>query len=409
MIALLGFGKTNQALLELCNHQGTQCLIFDDSFAQIHTDTKQNHYIPSQLFDQYIHQIDFAIPSPGIPPHHPLIAQSPKLISEYDYILPNIRQPQIWISGTNGKTTTTEMLEHLLSDFGGVAGGNIGRPLAELLHLQPKIWILETSSFTLHYTHQSTPQIYLLLPLSQDHISWHKSFGNYTQAKLSPLANMRPDATAIIPQQYISHPIAQASQATIIGYTSEEDLKERFGIDSAIPFDPPFLLDALLAIIGAKLLTQCDLSAKLQDYRLGAHKMEKILDARGRLWINDSKGTNIDATIWALRTYKHQKVFLILGGDDKGADLAPLFAQIRLQEVEILAIGSNASRIQKYADRYAIQCTRSLTLDRAVRQIHAHLDHQSVAILSPAAASLDQFVSYRQRGERFVELVKDLS
>ncbi|ECO3767485.1 UDP-N-acetylmuramoyl-L-alanine--D-glutamate ligase, partial [Campylobacter jejuni] len=128
------------------------------------------------------------IPSPGFPPKHKLIQEAKNLQSEYDFFY-DVMPKSVWISGTNGKTTTTQMATHLLSHIGAVMGGNVGTPLAELNPYE-KLWILETSSFTLHYTHKAKPEIYALLPISPDHLSWHGSFDNYVQDKLSVLKRM---------------------------------------------------------------------------------------------------------------------------------------------------------------------------------------------------------------------------
>ncbi len=131
----------------------------------------------------------------------------------------------VWISGTNGKTTTTQMATHLLSHIGAVMGGNVGTPLAEL-NPYAKLWILETSSFTLHYTHKAKPEIYALLPISPDHLSWHGSFDNYVQDKLSVLKRMNECDVAILPKIYANTP----TKAHKISYEDEKDLAVKFGI-----------------------------------------------------------------------------------------------------------------------------------------------------------------------------------
>lgn len=404
MIALLGFGKTNQSLLAYLNHRGGQCAVFDDRFLQKRKDEFGNVFLPSSEKMQTSMQI----PSPGIPPFHPLISSSQNLVSEYDFLLN--KQEQIWISGTNGKTTTTEMLEWILRDFGGLSGGNIGTPLASMITLSPKIWILETSSFSLYYTKHVFPKVYVLLPVSEDHISWHGSFTNYLESKLSPLVRMDKDCTALIPKNLILHPSAVNTHANVIAYQTGLDLAHYFDLDlSEVKFQEPFLMDALLALSAAKLVTGRDLSAKLKSYQLGSHKMEEFVDEEGRLWVDDSKGTNVDATIWAIRAYKEKRILLILGGDDKDADLAPLFEEIKKHTVEIYGIGSNVKKLEKLAFDYGITFFACRELEKAILSIDTKHTQESVALLSPAAASLDQFASYKDRGEKFQNFIKLLS
>ncbi|WP_027326641.1 UDP-N-acetylmuramoyl-L-alanine--D-glutamate ligase [Helicobacter pametensis] len=405
MIALLGYGKTNQALLKLLNEQKTQCIVLDDCIVEEKKDERGNVFLPSVQRSKISPSLE--IPSPGIPPSHPMILDSQNLVSEYDFLLKD--QKQIWISGTNGKTTTTEMLEWILRDFGGASGGNIGTPLASLVAQEPKIWILETSSFSLHYTHSVFPNVYLLLPVREDHISWHGSFEAYQKAKLSPLVRMSSACTALIPREFETYDEVLQSQAKIITYESSLDLARAFGFElSKISLSEPFLLDALLALCGAKVLVGRDLSEKLADYRIGAHKIEEFYDQGGRLWVDDSKGTNVDATIWALRAYREKKIYLILGGDDKGADLHPLFEELINYDVEIFGIGSNVSKLQKLSVDFEIPFHPCFQLECAVQEISLRHSLESVALLSPAAASLDQFSSYKERGELFQKMAQVL-
>lgn len=405
MIALLGFGKTNQALLNYLNAQGKLCVVCDDSFTQERVDEKGNIFTPNLTS----HPTSLQIPSPGIPPYHRMIKESANLVSEYDYILPHIQDKQIWISGTNGKTTTTEMLEWVLRDFGGESGGNIGTPLAVLAEKKPKIWILETSSFSLHYTKNSCPHCYLLLPLSEDHISWHGSFEGYVNDKLSVLERMGEKSVAFIPKNLENHPKVRGFRGELVAYEDSNTLASWLGIEAhSLPFREPFLLDALLALCGAKVMCGESRVEAIKSYKIGEHKMEEIVDSKGRVWVNDSKGTNADASIWALRSYEGKKIYLILGGEDKGADLSELFEEMKGREIEIFAIGKNVKRLQELSEKYALSCRVCETLENAVKTIHSLHTQESIAMLSPAAASLDQFSSYKHRGEEFRRLVFSL-
>ena len=152
-------------------------------------------------FNQYdLNSNEYTVVSPGIPPYNNMVLNSKNLISDYDLFASSIPF-SIWISGTNGKTTTTQMCQHLLKEYGSIYGGNIGVPLSHLDEKAP-IWILETSSFTLHYTNKAKPNIYILLPISEDHITWHGSFEEYKNAKLKPLSLMNENDIAIIPAEF---------------------------------------------------------------------------------------------------------------------------------------------------------------------------------------------------------------
>ena len=405
-ITLFGYGLTTKAIAK---HYGPSTF-YDDNITKPFKDDNQNSLRPSREFNAKYSQLE--VPSPGMPPKHPLIQQAKNLMSEYDLFL-GTRSPyvlekkpfNIWISGTNGKTTTTQMLQHLLAEKGSLAGGNIGTQLAELDKEAP-IWILETSSFTLHYTDEATPNIYLLLPIAPDHLSWHGNYEEYYKAKLKPLSTMREGEVAIVPKAFKD----VETDAFLITYESGEELAAYFGIDTdQVKFKGAFLLDAIMAMGVEKVLYDTIDYVKMNTFELDPHRQEELHDAQGRLWVNDTKATNIDATLAALERYQDQPIHLILGGDDKGVALEPLFEALSKYDLHIYTLGSNEDRLNNLAKKHKINYTSSSSIEQAVNDIAKNLHKSSVALLSPAASSLDQFPSYAVRGERFKEAVKKLA
>ncbi len=396
-MTIFGYGKTTKAIIEKFGN----CTVYDDKFFAVTYDKKGNEFLPPDMFDA--EKSDIEVTSPGIPPDNHLIKKAKNLISEYD-LFAKIMPYSIWISGTNGKTTTTNMMQHLLEKRGSVEGGNVGSPLATLDE-KANIWILETSSFTLHYTNIAKPNLYVLLPISPDHISWHGNFEIYEKAKLKPLDFMREGEAVILPKKYASYP----TNAFKILYEDAQDLAKYFDIDiDKLEFKEPFLTDALLALGVSKILFDEMDYEKINSFKIGRHRVEEFRDAQNRLWINDSKATNADATIAALKSYQDEKINLILGGDDKGADLTPLFKILQDYKIQIFAVGKNAEKINKLSSDHNLECEICNTLKNAVKAIDK-TDKNSINLLSPAAASLDQFSSYSQRGDNFINLVKNLS
>jgi UDP-N-acetylmuramoylalanine--D-glutamate ligase len=409
-VSLFGYAKTTRAIAEKVG----PCDFYDDKIVVPHKDEGGNRLMPPSMFDP--DQSDLEIPSPGFPPTHPLIKKAKHLISEYDLFLaegkerflpsssPIIHRQHpytIWISGTNGKTTTTRMVTHLLEHRGAVSGGNIGTPLAQMNPEAP-IWVLETSSFTLHYTRYAKPDLYLLLPITPDHLSWHGGEDGYIADKLRPLQTMREGEAILLPEKWKERP----TDGFKIAYRSPEALAHYFGIEiGKVHFEGAFLLDALLALGVSKILFDEIDYDRINDFKLDPHRQEKIVDSRGRIWIDDSKATNIDATIQALVPWRGKRIHLILGGDDKGVDLHPLFDALKAYDLHIYAIGRNAEKIVSLSREYGIESTLCKTLPRAVEAIDARHTTESVALLSPAAASLDQFPSYAARGDLFKELI----
>ncbi|DAB27594.1 MAG: UDP-N-acetylmuramoyl-L-alanine--D-glutamate ligase [Sulfurimonas sp. RIFOXYD12_FULL_33_39] len=396
-VSLFGYGKTTKALIKLYPH----AIFYDDKCVKPFTDENGFKIKPSSDFNPIYS--DLEIPSPGIAPSNPLIQKARNLISEYDCFAKE--SPLcVWISGTNGKTTTTQMMQFLLSDKGSQEGGNIGRPLGEL-DKQANMWILETSSFTIHYTNKAVPNIYVLLPITPDHLSWHGDMDNYIEAKLKPVAKMREGEIAIIPYTYKDI----KTSAHVITYKDENDLAAYFEIEiNKVNFKGAFLMDALLAMAVDKILFDRVDYEKINTFVIDPHRQEELCDAKGRLWVNDTKATNLDATIVALKRYKDLHVHLILGGDDKGVDLNELFVYLQTCNVTIYAIGSNKEKLFNLAKEYKVTCNLCKNLIDAVEKIDKNLKDNEVALLSPAAASLDEFTSYAHRGDLFKKTVKEL-
>ncbi len=394
-VSLFGYGITTKAIAEKLGN----CQIFDDSFNGFAKDNKSgNEFLQSDMFDP--DKSDIEVTSPGIPPSNSLIKKAKNLLSEYDFFCDDMPY-SIWISGTNGKTTTTAMIEHLLKKRGAVAGGNIGTPLAKL-DKDASIWVLETSSFTLHYTKRAKPNLYVLLPISDDHTSWHGSFSEYEKAKLKPIQTLQEGEIAIVPKKYAS----LKTDGFLIGYECAEDLAREFDIEiEKIEFSEPFLTDALLALAVSKILFDEVDYELINSFSIGEHRVERVKDSKGRVWINDSKATNLDATLAAVKGLRDKEIFLILGGDDKGADLKPLFENLP-KNVSIFTIGANEDKLNSLALSYDIKSTSCQNLQNAVEEISKiFTDKNQVALLSPAAASFDQFKSYADRGNQFKELV----
>ena len=481
--SLFGYGKTTQAIARVLGAKFGGFDIYDDNFAQRKSDEFGNTLLNPCEFKA--DESAFEIPSPSFPREHKLIKAAKNLISEYDFFY-DAMPKSIWISGTNGKTTTTQMTQHLLKEHGSQMGANVGVPLAEL-DTNARIWVLETSSFTLHYTRSAKPEIYALLPITADHISWHGSFENYERDKLSVLERLKEGDIAILPKIQAQNELAKGCKGQIIAYEDEFDLADKMRINTdKISFKTPFLMDAVLALSIEKILLDKTSYDKLNAFIIEPNKLEELLDARGRLWVNDTKATNIDAALAALKRYQNKKIHLIIGGDDKGVSLHPLFETMKALKIELYAIGTSAGKILALADEFGIKAHKCELLQNAVALIdknfsapnlsehssvnlsknskknsvnsnHAkansalnstnlsvnltnsksgakclnltnlkddlknanskekanHLNlansnHDEVALLSPACASLDQFSSYAKRGEVFKKCVSSL-
>ncbi|RDU73823.1 UDP-N-acetylmuramoylalanine--D-glutamate ligase [Helicobacter aurati] len=471
IVNILGYGITTQALVKLLNYYNVTCHIYDDKFTR---DTcaldSMNHYYPLHDVTLQVERISYiSIISPGISPQTACLALFKNIISEYDFIyflLQNGAMTDapytVWVSGTNGKTTTTEMTALMLK---ARAGGNIGIPLTELLDYQhttnvfhsalsllmeyakhnneyvlpqsllykrvPKIdkmiWVLETSSFSLHWTHFALPNLYILLPLSQDHISWHGSYENYIKDKLKVLMLMNKTEHpksyfALIPQELCQLPFATeiiaSCKANIFLYQDSLHLCEYFGItrDYRELFREPFRLDFAVSLGGIRFAQlPCDV-ARIKEYQIGEYRMQEKVH-NGILFINDSKGTNPHATLAALESYKNHTLYLILGGDSKGAQLEMLYPHIKQHNIEVFSIGKDGQYIASTCREYGIIVCFCGTLQRAMQAIFTRIrqrhcdpspENPLAVMLSPACASTDQYLSYKYRGEEFAQLIEEV-
>jgi UDP-N-acetylmuramoylalanine--D-glutamate ligase len=393
-VSLFGYGKTTKALTTLYPN----AIFYDDKCLKPFTDEDGFKIKPSSEFNP--NYSDLEVPSPGIPPSNNLIKKAKNLQSEYDCFA-DTKPFKVWISGTNGKTTTTQMMQHLLEDKDSEAGGNIGTPLASL-HVESSIWILETSSFTMHYTNTALPNIYVLLPINPDHLSWHGNMDEYVKAKLKPIENMQEGEVVILPEVYKDI----KTSAFVISYKDENDLATHFNIDvNKVNFKGAFLTDALLAMAVDKILFDRIDYEKINSFVLDPHRQEELRDSKNRLWVNDTKATNIDASIACVKRYKDSFIHLILGGDDKGVELNELFQYLSTCSVKTYNIGSNKEKLFDLANKYKIQTSTCRDLRDAVNKIDSSLKTNEVALLSPAASSLDEFSSYAQRGDEFKKAV----
>lgn len=428
-INLLGFGLTNKSIAKLLDFLEIPYSIFLES---------------SQTFNLYeINKInyDISIISPGINPNKEYLQFFPNIMSEYDFVYMilnalNINVKSIWISGTNGKTTTTEMIGILLKNENARIGGNIGIPLAELLMNDFKneliklrkrdfisekssdekvqsniIWILETSSFSLYWNKNNKPDIYILLPLSSDHIAWHGSFESYKKCKLKPLLQ-NSNLNAIIPIEFKNNDFKNT-----FFYENSEHLKCAFNINlyDIKHFKEPFFLDLMISISALKLNNfNFDIS-QINNYEIGNYRMQEF-KIRNILFVNDSKATNENATLNAIKSYKEtynsHEIYLIFGGDSKGANLNNVISYIIENNIKVFLIGKDLNLILEYFHGFK-NFKIAITMKNALNIIFQKIKEcenlkNHIVILSPACASLDQYESYKARGEEFKNLAYKL-
>ena len=345
--------------------------------------------------------VEVVVKSPGVPGEAPLPAAARErgipVWSEIELgarLLPN---PLVAITGTNGKTTTSELLGHIL---GAPVAGNVGRPLTALVgRVGEHVPIVcEVSSFQLEDVHELAPEVAVLLNLEPDHLDRHGSFEAYRDAKLRVFERAR---TAIVPRGF--GPVPGRGQ------------RVEFAADDPLPAEPLIpgahnRENAAAATAAARALGADDetIAAGLRSFPGVPHRLELVRELDGVRFVNDSKATNTAAARRALVAYD-APLQLILGGSLKGErfdELAQAIAEANV--VTAYLIGEAAEPLATALGYESVPFLLSATLERAVAEAARAAQPGELVLLSPACASFDQFSDFEQRGEEFRRLVENL-
>ena len=341
--------------------------------------------------------VGLLVKSPGVPGSASLVAaareRGVQVWSEIELAARLLPNPILGVTGTNGKTTTAQWLGFML---GAPVAGNVGLALSELDgSAEPEqLVVVELSSFQLEDVHRFRPRIAVLLNLEPDHLDRHGSFEAYRAAKLRAFENQTEDDSAIVPRGF--------------GEVPGRAARVEFGADDELPVEPSLRgihnrenAAAATAAARAAGATEEQIERGLREFKGVAHRLELVGERDRVRYVNDSKATNVAATLRALAAYDDEPVRLILGGSRKGEDLAPLAAALGPNVRAVYVIGETADELAR-----AIPDTiRSGDLATAVDRAAAAAQPGEVVLLSPACASYDQFRDFEERGEEFKRLV----
>ena len=306
-----------------------------------------------------------------------------------------LSNPILGVTGTNGKTTTSELLGAML---GAPVAGNVGRALTELDGEVPDgEWIVcELSSFQLEDIHEFRPRIAVLLNLEPDHLDRHGSFQAYRDAKLRVFENQRADDTAVVP-----HGFEDVGEARRVEFSANEPLPAEPRIPGRHNRE-----NAAAATAAARVAGVSDerIAEALRTFPGVPHRLEEVAEIRGVRYVNDSKATNAAAARRAIASYD-EPLHVILGGLGKNESYAELAADFRANGARAYLIGAAADELAAALD---VPFERSGDLASAVRAAAAAAKPGEIVLLSPACASYDQFEDFEQRGDEFRRLVEDL-
>jgi UDP-N-acetylmuramoylalanine--D-glutamate ligase len=378
--------------------------------------------------------IGMIVLSPGVPATIPLLsyAGSIPIVGEielaYRYLPKGSRI--IAVTGSNGKSTTTVLIGEILKVAGRqpIVAGNIGEPFIAALDLdKPRTYVLELSSFQLETVDTFRADVALLLNVTPDHMDRYPTFDAYAAAKYRIFRNQRPHDVAIVnaadrrsqPRDSVSRVWRFSSVQKVDdgAFLDGDDLVLRFeNQERRIPRASLKLEgtanveNALAAWLAVRALGVDEVSVQIAfgSFTGLPHRMVLVRELDGVRWINDSKGTNVDATLKSLQSFPSSSVWLILGGKDKAGEFERMRDLVKEKTRAVLTIGSAAERIAA-ALKGAATIESAGNMQHAVAHARVHAKPGDVVLLSPACASFDQYRNFEHRGEHFEELVRGMA
>src|SRR6202522_535749 len=383
---------------------------------------------------------DLIVVSPGVPVDAPMLVQARAMgeavIGEIELAARFLPGPMVAITGSNGKTTTTTLTGEILT-AGGIptlVGGNIGTPAISLTdRANPETAVvLEVSSFQLETIQTFRPKVAVVLNVTPDHLDRHRTFEAYVDAKARVFENQRGDDFTILNEDDPTCvTMASRTQAQVFWFSRQKEVKQGAWVGegkilfrdgrgeqktsqreimevSEIPLKGAHNLENVLAAVCAGALMGCapeKIRHAVREFKAVEHRLEFVATIRGVDYYNDSKATNVDATIKALESFP-ANIHLILGGKDKGSDYSALNDLLRQRVKRVYTIGAAAAKIESQIK--GVEVVHAETLENALRKANAAAEAGDVVLLAPACSSFDQFKSYEHRRQVFKEIVRGL-
>lgn len=432
---ILGGGVTGKAVAKILEELGAKIAIADEQKVEDFTSHKIDDY---ENLDY-----DVAIVSPGWKPNHPLINairnKGISIISEVDLAwqfkqmhAPN--QRWIAITGTNGKTSTTELTSAMLTAAGisNIACGNVGTTIIESIFSEQvhEVLVIELSSFQIHWMQEPEFDAVTILNIADDHADWHGSFEEYTKAKIKLLEFTDIAILNGQDQHLVNSASNWRGRKIYFGLDTPSagqiGLVEELLIDRAFVVDPneagaicelkdiqptvPHAVANTMAAAGLARAIGADLEAineAIKNFKPGRHRIELVLEKDGIRWINDSKATNPHAAMASI--FGTTSAIWIAGGLAKGAKFDELVERAHSRIKCALLIGTDRELIAAELDKYKIEFYRidgENIMEEVVKKARSLAEPEDTVLMAPACASMDQFKNYSDRGDQFVAAVK---
>ncbi len=379
---------------------------------------------------------DLIVVSPGVPVDAPHLVQARALgepvIGEIELAAQFLPGPIVAITGSNGKTTTTTLAGEIVTAGGhpAVVGGNIGTPAISLVErARPDtIVVLEVSSFQLETIQTFRPKVAVVLNVTPDHLDRHRTFAAYADAKARIFENQQAADFAVLnADDPTCVKLESRTRAQVFWFSRKKEVQQgayvhegnilfrgpggqsEIMLVSEVPLKGAHNIENVLAAVCVGALLGCEpqrIRQAVRDFKAVQHRLEYVATIRGVEYYNDSKATNVDATIKALESFP-ANIHVILGGKDKGSDYTVLNDLLRQRVKRVYTIGAAAGKIESQI-KGAAEIVHAETLETAVKRAAAAAQPGDVVLLAPACASFDQFQNYEHRGRVFKEVVRAL-
>ncbi len=444
-VLVVGLGRSGVASAFFLQEHGARVIVSDSK-----SEAKLQKEVPALLDrgisietgehgERTFRDQDLIVVSPGVPSDQPQLQHARSLgipvIGEVELAFRFLQGKVLAITGSNGKTTTTTLVGEILAKAGKktMVGGNIGTPIISLASQSTpeSMVVLEISSFQLESIQQFRPWIASILNITPDHLDRHHTFEAYVAAKARIFENQRaganPDYAVLNADDPTCVALADKVEVPLLWFSrkqrvengaflqGEEIVFRLHGREQAvlsrsdIQLKGDHNLENVLAAVCMTMVAGCtpqQVRQAVKEFRAVEHRLELVATVNGVTFYNDSKATNVDATIKALESFPGN-IHLILGGKDKGGSYAVLGPLLREKVKNTYLIGAAADKIAAQV-KSSTALVRSGTLERAVHQAFEVASAGDVVLLAPACASFDQFESYEHRGRIFKELVHSL-
>lgn len=440
-VLVAGLGRSGRAAARALLALGACVTVTDDvtvetaSLEQLGAQPRFGHE-PAALLKGCV----LLVVGPALPEHHPLLVCAQEsgvpIWSELELGVRLLDVPMVGVTGTNGKTTTTELTTAMLLAAGvqAVSAGNIGRPLCELLEgPAPEAVVLELSSFQLRFTTSLRLRAAAWLNFAPDHLDWHGGLEAYAAAKEQIFANQRPDDWALHPvdDERIAKAAAHGGGRTI-AFHAKRPPAGALGVEAGIAFsrvpgyEGGLWRAAALRLPGAHNLANAlaasglamalgaepaALARAISSFRPGAHRLTKLPSLQGVAFVDDSKATNPHAALHALQSFPPRRTVWIAGGRNKGLSFGALAKAAVSRVAGIVLLGEAADDLDEALQEAGCEATitRASSMREAVTLAWSLAEPGDTILLAPACASFDMFDNYAARGEAFATAVARLA